>query len=441
VFIMDAEGFLTRRSEETGSLHPAWVTTEDDPVEIEVATVPVVGPPVGESPDPVLWAVDPAGSLMRIDAESGDRVAVQPVGASTLAVAIGADGIVYVATDAPELVAYDPIQRNERFRIALEVAPAAPPVEWRGIVFVAGVDGAVRAYGEVGQAVLGGEPSEPTLAEGFITDVSWSSNGALAFVRGQDVWIVPAGQNEAVNVTGSHGGGSAPAWSPKGTVLAYVSGAAGSGDVVLLRPDGTDRRNLTATESKDERDPAWSPDGSRIIFSSRTCAGQGGSQPERVCSPLAELGIADPITGRTRAVIGTAAVFSSVRDPSWSPVGDLIAFVGDRSGGAEPGTSGWHLWTMTPAGSDLTALPDPDGVGGRAPTFSPDGSKLGYRSGSDPAEAAALYVLDLATGVTTRIPDLPIGTGDPAWSPDGLRLAFAADMWTPGRIYTVSVDP
>ncbi len=437
VFIKDAEGFLTRRSPTTGSIHPSWVDETGSPIPIEIVTEPAVGPGLGDRTVPLLWSVNSTGFLLGIDAESGRIVRNHHVGPTTHSAVVGGNGTVYVATDILELVGYDPTGDLELFRIPLAAAPGAEPVETGGVVVVAGVDGTVRAYTAGGEVEIGSVPPGPPTIDGAVDGVTWSSAGDLAFVHGGDVWVLTEGSREAVNLTRMTGGGSEPAWSPDAGRLAYISGSVGR-DVFLMRLDGSERRNLTATRNADESTPAWSPDGSRIIFSSRACADQGGQQPERVCLSISNLSSVD-LAGQIRPLIGVPAVIASDREPEWSPGGIQIAFASDRSVDTLPAGTRWHLWTMSVTGGDLGPVIAEEGpVQGRSPAFSPDGKRLAFISGGGRAGVEALFVVDLETGITTRLADLPIGAGAPSWSPDGNRLAFAWDRSALGRIYTVS---
>lgn len=51
-----------------------------------------------------------------------------------------------------------------------------------------------------------------------------------------------------------------PAWSPDGGRIAFKR-PAGTGDVWVMRPNGSAKRNLTRTPDLDEQFPAWLPDG------------------------------------------------------------------------------------------------------------------------------------------------------------------------------------
>ena len=57
----------------------------------------------------------------------------------------------------------------------------------------------------------------------------------------------------------------APAWSPDGRTIVFVSWRDGNGEVYAMDADGSGPRNLTQNPAKDVR-PAWSPDGRSIAF-------------------------------------------------------------------------------------------------------------------------------------------------------------------------------
>src|ERR1043166_7407740 len=106
-----------------------------------------------------------------------------------------------------------------------------------------------------------------------------------------------------------------------------------------------------------------------------------------------------------------------------------IVFVSDRHTGR-----GLNIWTMNPDGSAPTRLPDGKSRTDRLPPFvpvydgdpawSPDGSKIAFISNRD--YLFGLYTMN-ADGsnvklVTDQVPD-PSG---PSWSPDGQKIACAA---------------
>jgi Tol biopolymer transport system component/DNA-binding winged helix-turn-helix (wHTH) protein len=59
----------------------------------------------------------------------------------------------------------------------------------------------------------------------------------------------------------------APAFSPDGSRIAFISNIDGNWEIYLMRSDGSNVIRLTRDAAEDT-DPAWSPDGKRIIFSS-----------------------------------------------------------------------------------------------------------------------------------------------------------------------------
>ena len=116
----------------------------------------------------------------------------------------------------------------------------------------------------------------------------------------------------------------------------------------------------------------------------------------------------------------------SFSQPQWSPLGNLLAFTVHSYDPAAP--------------QALTRVVDPNG-GVVAEydriveaVWSPDGTKLsaiGYENSGDMGGyKGAPVVLDLATGVVTRIGPSGSYTGAAAWSPDGTQLAYTCVSWT-----------
>lgn len=120
--------------------------------------------------------------------------------------------------------------------------------------------------------------------------------------------ILPAG-TEAVD----------PAPSPDGTQrIAYSHSESGMGHIYTMAPDGTDVRQLTAPTDAYDDEPAWSPDGSVIAFVRFGPA--SGS----------ELWLVPPAGGERVFLHLGGTQFA----PAWSPDGRIVAFVSRHDGQA-----------------------------------------------------------------------------------------------------------
>ena len=81
-----------------------------------------------------------------------------------------------------------------------------------------------------------------------------------------NIWIVPATGGTAIQLTQS-GHDSAPAWSPDGKTLAFMSSRDGNSQVYALSMDGGESHAITHLSSGADM-VKWSPDGATIAFTS-----------------------------------------------------------------------------------------------------------------------------------------------------------------------------
>lgn len=180
--------------------------------------------------------------------------------------------------------------------------------------------------------------------------------------------------------------GSSATWSPDSKWIAYHASASGTGlpikpdpgaatfdsDIFVANVDeligGTATpRNLTQNASRIDDDPAWSPDGQRIVFTSHDVT------DNQLNSVTAEVYVMNTDgTGLTRLTFNG----EEERAPSWSPDGTKILF-SCRRGGTD-----FELCLMNADGSGQVQLTD-NTVPELTPTFSPDGTKiLFHRAGA-----------------------------------------------------------
>ena len=237
-------------------------------------------------------------------------------------------------------------------------------------------------------------------------------NGNIAFTRGTpdgaDVYSVrPDGTGLQSLATGPEFQ-RAPAWSPDGTRLVWQQFPG----LVVANPDGTDVADVPDLPELDSNDPTWSPDGRRLLFGNLA----GVHPPVWTLYTVRLDG-----TGLTSLGHGT--------DPSWSPDGTRIALtqVGEFTGGH-------HVVVMAADGSNRTFLtPDRESW---APDWSPDGSRIAFTSFAAPAYHG-VYVAN-ANGSNSRL--VVSGATRPAWAPDGSRIAFTSTRDDQVDLYAVNVD-
>jgi Tol biopolymer transport system component len=208
--------------------------------------------------------------------------------------------------------------------------------------------------------------------------------------------------------------------SPDGQWLA-LRASAPADDLLLIRPDGSDPRELTDDLARD-RMPRWSPDGSRILFASN----RSGKYEAWTIRPDG--------SGLTQVTSLPQPVFL----PFWAPDGQRIGFTYD--------THGTALLDLSAPGSPPRVLPPAqDGHLLSALSWSPDGRFLtGALKTSDGMTAEGVVLWSLADNSLRR---LTSEGQDPMFFRSGERIFFHAsgtirlvDVPT-GKVQTVLSPP
>jgi len=80
-----------------------------------------------------------------------------------------------------------------------------------------------------------------------------------------EIFVANSDGSGAVNITNSPAFDGWPAWSPKGTKIAFATNRAGNHEIYVMNPDGKGVRKVANSEGRATA-PKWSPDGSTIYF-------------------------------------------------------------------------------------------------------------------------------------------------------------------------------
>ena len=203
--------------------------------------------------------------------------------------------------------------------------------------------------------------------------------------------------------------------------IAFVSKRDGNPEIYVMDTDGGNLRRLTNNPARDYA-PSWSPDGKRIAFIS-----DRDGHPRRIPGWFtSEIYVMDADGGNPQNLTNHP---SDDRSPSWSPDGTRIAFQSDRDNDRSHNI---EIYVVDADGSNLQRITN-NLIADENPAWSPDGERIVFSSAREGHVVHNLdityeiYVMDADGGNQQRLTENRNNDRDPVWSPDGTRIAFAAD--------------
>lgn len=194
-------------------------------------------------------------------------------------------------------------------------------------------------------------------------------------------------------------------WSPTGLQIAYGSVVVPRG-IRVMNVDGTADRLLVEGGSY----PVWSPLGTKIAYSKTT--------PGTTNVDIWSINVDG--TGETRLTTDGTSDFG----PDWSPDGSKIAFTTYRNVTSGFAPFNTEIYVMNADGSAQTRLTNSPGEDW-FPTWSPDGSKIAFSTNRD--GRYQVYVMNADGTGATNVSNSPGGEFLHDWQPT-LDLALSASL-------------
>ena len=242
---------------------------------------------------------------------------------------------------------------------------------------------------------------------GTAADPAWD----IAFageIGGTTVLLRARGAALAVQRIGLGYPGMGAASDAAGARILYASLGNSIDPPRLMLLDGAEAEPLPFTDDDGvyEREPAWSPAGDRVAYTSHRDDDFGDVLVSAVSGGT--------ITSTTNLTGANGGAGSPDMTPAWSPDGMHVAFTSYRGGRPS-------IWIMNANGGDPRQLTTPVDAGDYFPTWSPAGDSIAFqRIGS----AGSRIGLVASAGGTPRFLTLPGDAFSPSWAPDAARLAI-----------------
>jgi TolB protein len=246
------------------------------------------------------------------------------------------------------------------------------------------------------------------------------AKGAVANRDVQEIYIADYDGANSFRLTNTTTLNITPVWAPNNQAIAYTSyrpsGASGMGvyrDVVISYLQTGDRKDLKGDPQHQNYLPIYSPDGTKIAFTS-----------DRDGNP--EIYVVNSDGSGLRRMTNNPAIDVT---PTWSPSGNQLAWVSDRTGSP-------HIYIMNADGTGQKSIISE--YCDRPTWASGQFNEIAYAARTGPGYDIKLYTV--GTGESKKLTD-GIGSNEsPAFSPNGRHIAFTSTRNGKSQIFTIDRD-
>jgi Tol biopolymer transport system component len=182
--------------------------------------------------------------------------------------------------------------------------------------------------------------------------------------------------------------------------------------------------NLTNDSTTDDRNPAVSPDGKTLLFSSQ----RNGSDKNKNFN----IWKMDLVT-RQAVPLTNDQDFNNVNMPgsSWNAATNKICFTSNLDDNDE-------IYTMDPDGNNLNRVTHYPTAQDQQPTFSPYGTLITFQS--DKYRNREIYTIDVESLQVGTLTNNSADDVKPNWSPLGDKIVFQTNRNGNWEIYTMNAD-
>ena len=249
-------------------------------------------------------------------------------------------------------------------------------------------------------------------------------NGRIVFSSDRDgdfdLYTIRPDGSGLRQLTDAPGSDSRPEWSPDGTKIAFDSDRGGDYDIYVMDIATGEVSQLTNDDDPSippafeaDQSPAFSPDGTRIAFSSNRDTWEAEAYTERIFVTKA-----DGSEPETRLTEGYSHFQSDI---SWSPDGTRLLL--------ETGYDGrYDLGILNADGSGQERLTNTPEVNEKAPDWSPSGRKIVFTKDTEDTDRYIprdVWKMGPDGSGQQRLTNTPkVNETAPDWSPDGRLIAF-----------------